>query len=219
MPVPQSPKIYHIVHVSKLPSIIHDGHLWCDAEVNRRSSPGTCIGMNNIKRRRLNELRLTCYPDLHVGDCVPFYFCPRSVMLYLIYRANHPELDYRGGQEPIIHLESDLFATVEWAKENKHRWAFTLSNAATNYFEDRNHLDQLQEINWNAILADKWSGNGVDPTIKEGKQAEFLMEFSFPWYLIDRIGVSSSRVYQQVVNTLPSGGHRPKIEIKPEWYY
>lgn len=30
MTVPAQPKIYHIVHVDRLPSIIADGCLWCD---------------------------------------------------------------------------------------------------------------------------------------------------------------------------------------------
>ncbi len=97
VPVPSHPKIYHIAHVDRLPSIVADGFLWCDAEVIRREPAGTTIGMSSIKQRRLT-LPLSSYPDLHVGDCVPFYFCPRSVMLYLIHRGNHPELDYRGGK-------------------------------------------------------------------------------------------------------------------------
>lgn len=110
--VPQQPKIYHIAHVDRLASIISDGCLWCDAEVVRRCAAGTTIGMNSIKHRRLYELRLQSHPDLHVGACVPFYFCPRSVMLYLIYQGNHPEMTYRGGQEPILHFEADLNAVV-----------------------------------------------------------------------------------------------------------
>jgi hypothetical protein len=112
MSIPAEPKIYHIVHVDRLPSIVSDGRLWCDAEVVRRSPPGTTIGMSAIKQRRLYELTLASHARLHVGDCVPFYFCPRSIMLYLIHRANHPDLTYRGGQRPIIHLEADLEQTV-----------------------------------------------------------------------------------------------------------
>lgn len=55
---------------------------------------------------------LNSHPGLYVGQCVPFYFCPRSVMLYVIYCANHDELSYRGGQGPILHLEADLYETV-----------------------------------------------------------------------------------------------------------
>jgi hypothetical protein len=55
------------------------------------------------------------------ADCVPFYFCPRSIMLYILYQANDPELTYRGGQGPIVHLEADLRASVAWADQNKKR--------------------------------------------------------------------------------------------------
>lgn len=217
---PAQPKIYHIVHVDRLSSIIADGCLWCDAEIMRRTSAGTSIGMNKIKQRRLDELTLASYPDLHVGDCVPFYFCPRSIMLYLIHQANHEELTYRGGQEPIIHLQADLHTSVAWAdQQGQQRWVFTLSNAGSRYFEDRCDLKQLHEINWSAVQANQWSGSGIDPLIKEGKQAEFLIEHHFPWHLVESIGVRSQSVYQQVIQALQVANHKPKTEIKPKWYY
>ncbi len=210
--VPPQPKIYHIAHVDRLPAIVGDGFLWCDAEVVRRAPAGTTIGMSSIKQRRLT-LPLGSHPGLHVGDCVPFYFCPRSVMLYLICQGNHPELDYRGGQGPILHFEADLHATVEWANAQPARWAFTLSNAGSYFFEDRNGLARLGEVNWTAVQARDWRAH------KEGKQAEFLLEHRFPWHLIERIGVQSANVYRQVVNALPPSGHRPTVEVRPEWYY
>lgn len=219
MTVPMQPKIYHIVHVDRLPSIIADGYLWCDAEVVRRTPAGTTIGMNHIKQRRLNELTLTSYPELRVGDCVPFYFCPRSIMLYLIYCGNDPSLTYRGGQEPIVHLQADLHNCVDWAERHGKRWAFTLSNAGAYYFEDRCNLAQLSEINWQAVQTNRWSGSGISSSIKEGKQAEFLLEYCFPWHLIERIGVYSEVIYKKVVNVLPVGGYRPQVEIKTDWYY
>jgi ssDNA thymidine ADP-ribosyltransferase, DarT len=120
---PAQPKIYHIVHIDRLPSIIADGSFWSDSVVARRSKPGTTIGMSGIKARRLT-LEIQCQPGLHVGDCVPFYFCPRSVMLFLIYQSNHPELNYRGGQGPIVHLEADLHAAVR----NCYQWCEAPAN-------------------------------------------------------------------------------------------
>ena len=155
MPVPAAPKIYHIVHMDRLPSIIGDGGLLCDTDVVNRGSHGTTIGMNDIKERR-RQSRLSCHHDLRVGECVPFYFSPRSVMLYVISRANHPKLAYRGGQAPVVHLEADLRQTVAWAKIQRLRWAFTLSNAGSNYFEDRCDLGQLNQISWNAVNAMDW---------------------------------------------------------------
>ncbi len=217
MPLPADPKIYHIVHVDRLPSIIADGWLWCDEEVVRREAMnpgmGTTIGMTSIKQRRLTELTLRSHPGLYVGQCVPFYFCPRSVMLYLIYRANHPELAYRGGQGSIVHLEADLRHSVAWADQNQRRWAFTSSNAGSSYFEDRADLAQLGELDWDAIAARDWRGR------KEGKQAEFLIERSFPWPLLSCIGVLSNEVHHQVRTALQAAEHRPRLEVRPDWYY
>ena len=57
MLVPTEPKIYHIVHVDRLASIIANGGLWCDAKMAQRKETGTTIGMSSIKQRRLtNEL-------------------------------------------------------------------------------------------------------------------------------------------------------------------
>ncbi len=212
------PKLYHIVHVDRLGSIIADGCLMCDASMAQRQGTGTVIGMSAIKQRR-PTLALRCRPGLNVGHCVPFYFCARSVMLYLVHQANHPELTYRGGQGPILHLEFDLHAVVQWADANNKRWAFTLSNAGARYFEDRSDLNQLCEINWNAVNARQWSGANVSSQVKEGKQAEFLVEGHVPWELVERIGVVSNVMHQNVANVLAQAAHRPVLEVRPEWYY
>ena len=211
MPIPAHPKIYHIVHVDRLSSILADGYIWCDAEVNRRSPPGTTIGMSAIKQRRLT-LRLASHSGVNVGDCVPFYFCPRSVMLHSIY-IKHKDLAYKGGQGPIIHLEADLHQTVAWATANAQRWAFTLSSAASFYFEDRCNLNQLREINWDAVQATYWAPQ------REPKQAEFLIEQQFPFTLVSRIGVLSRHIYQQVMTTLLGTERKPSVEVLSNWYY
>lgn len=213
MAVPPQPKIYHIVHMDRLLSIISDSCLWCDAEIVHRAPVGTTIGMKDIKQRRLNELTLTSHPDLYVGQCVPFYFCPRSIMLYLIHQSNHPEMIYKGGQDPIVHLEFDLNTAVSWSEMKNLRWAFTLSNAGSRFFEDRCNLKHLNEIEWSAVQARNWQ------SCKEGKQAEFLVEKYFPWKLVERIGVHSARAYQHVANMILKSKHKPYLEVKPDWYY
>lgn len=212
-PVPAKPKIYHIVHLDRLPSIVGNGALWCDAVVAQRAPSGTIIGMSRIKQRRLHELTLANHPTLHVGDCVPFYFCPRSVMLYLLHQANHPDLRYRGGQEPILHLEADLLLTVAWANANHRRWAFTLSNAGAYYFEDRCSLTQLNEIDWVAVAATDWR------QCKEAKQAEFLVERDLPWHLVSRIGVFSQQYKVAAEKVIGASWHNPPVVVRPKWYY
>lgn len=218
MPPPANPKIYHIVHVDKLASIAADGFLYSDTVMAARPANGTVIGMNKIKARRMNELTLASRPGLFVGQCVPFYFCPRSIMLYMIHIRN-AELAYQGGQDEIIHLVAELDDAVAWAQEQQRRWAFTLSNAGSYDFEDRCDLDELDEVNWAAVAATRWSGGTVDPSIKRGKQAEFLMEHSFPWHLIRGIGTKSDRVARMAAQALGDGGQQMAIRPMPGWYY
>ena len=71
MAPPGQPKIYHIVHVDRLNSIVADGRLWSDASLQHHARPGTVIGMSAIKERRLTN-QLVSRPGLKVGDCVPF---------------------------------------------------------------------------------------------------------------------------------------------------
>lgn len=213
-PPPARPRIYHITHIDNLPGIIEDGVLWSDAALIARGGPAASIGMGGIKQRRL-ELPVKCYFDECVGDCVPFYFCPRSVMLYILYRANDPELTYRGGQGPIVHLEADLYEAMDWAEANGRRWAFSLSNSGAFYTEFRNQRDQLDEINWSAVESTDFR----DSDVKEGKQAEFLVHESFPWTLVRRIGVASPAIQTRAMRALHQGAHRPLVEVRREWYF
>lgn len=181
----------------------------------QRSAVGTTIGMNDIKERRLNELTLQSHAGLYVGDCVPFYFCPRSVMLYVISRGNNPNLSYTGGQGQVVHLEADLQDVVAWADASHHKWAFTTSNAGSYHFADFSRMGDLSRINWAAVAANDWR----DPDIKEGKQAEFLLEHSFPWQLVSRIGVHSRKTQIQTRAVLQGATHQPPVQIIPDWYY
>lgn len=213
--VPPAPSVYHITHVNNLAQIVQDGALLSDAVMVTRGGPATTIGMSAIKLRRLKELRVKCHPEDYVGEYVPFCFCPRSIMLYLLYRGNHPELTYRGGQGPIVHLEADLRESVAWADAAGSRWAFTLSNAGAAYTEFRKDLAQLGEVDWAAVANNDFTSQEV----KEGKQAEFLMHERFPWELIRNIGVRSESVCDQVLATLDASEHRPPVVVRPDWYF
>lgn len=214
LPPPAQPKIYHITHVNNLQAIIAENAMVSDAVMIGRGGPALAIGMSSIKQRRLT-LPVDCHPDDSVGNYVPFYFCSRSIMLYVIHRANHDELAYRGGQDPIVHLEADLREVVDWADAAGRKWAFSLSNAGAVYAQFRDSLDDLDEINWPAVAESDFRA----PEVKEGKQAEFLVHESFPWELVSLIGVKSISIRSQVTEILKTVGHKPIVEIKPRWYY
>lgn len=212
MSVPEQPQIYHIVHVDRLKSIIQDGFIWCDTKVLAKASPGTTIGMPKIKQQR-RVRRLQSAPRLMLSDCVPFNFCPRSVMLYVLHRGDQSELSYRDGQEPIVHLRSDMREAVTWAKAKGLHWAFTTENAAAVSAEDYSNWYQLSRIQWEAVKARHWP-NCIGP-----KQAEFLMQDRFPWKLISQIGVCTRETRERALNVLHSASDKTLCTVEPGWYY
>jgi hypothetical protein len=89
------------------------------------------------------------------------------------------------------------------------------ANAGAFYTQFRSSLDDLGEANWDAVAAHQWSASDV----KEGKQAEFLVEGSFPWALVSRIGVLSVAMKAQVETVLKKAAHKPQVLVKTDWYY
>jgi hypothetical protein len=212
--MPAQPKIYHITHVDNLAGIVADGRLYSDALRISSGKANTNIGLSDIKARRLVQ-PVHCHPGTCVGDYVPFYFCPRSVMLYLLAMSNHPGLTYRGGQEPIVHLEANVDEVISAAEKAKHPWAITLGNASAAYTIFLSTRPDLQQINWPAVDASDWR----DASVKEGKQAEFLVHRRFPWGLISRVGVKSAAIKIKVEATIAHAAHQPAVTVEPTWYY
>lgn len=200
--------------MDNLASIIADGEIKSDAQMVLRGGPQVAIGMSEIKRRRL-LLPVRCHPGDSVGEYVPFYFCPRSIMLYLMHRGNHPSLTYQDGQEPIVHLRASLHAVVAWAGTNNRRWAFSLSNAGAVYAEFRSDINDLSVLDWNAIASPDFRS----ADIKEKKQAEFLFKDSFPWQMVEHIGVYSVRYERQVRDILLNASHKPVVSVRQNWYF
>ena len=205
--------IYHIAHIDRLATILASGFLYSDAEVRRRSANGTVIGMQHVKDRRVGK-PVECFDGLNVGDCVPFYFCPRSVMLYILHRGNHPDVTYSGGERPILHLEFDAESVKRWADGANLRVAFTDRNAGSATAEFRSDMSALQSMNWSAIMANDWQD------CMEEKQAEFLVERCVPVSLLTRIGVKDAGVQRDVWNmTRAVGMGNVSVEVLREWYY
>ncbi len=215
MPPPSlQPKLFHITHIANLPAILRAGVLWSDLKRIELGFECSLIGMSSIKQRRLG-LPVKCHEGTTVGDYVPFYFCPRSIMLFLLHKGNHLDLTYHGGQSPIVHLTSDLAKTVAWATSQRRPWAFTDANAGSSYATFYNTLADLDKVNWSAVADNDFR----DPMVKEGKQAEFLIYESFPWELVERIGVQNKATKAEAVEALREAGSHITVNIERTWYY
>lgn len=87
--------IYHITHGRNLAAIIAAGGLWCDAQIAARGLTPLGIAHQHIKERRKQRI-VPCAAGGTLADYVPFYFAPRSPMLYAIHSGYVERYD--GGQ-------------------------------------------------------------------------------------------------------------------------
>ena len=119
-------------------------------------------------------------------------------------------MSYHGGQEPILHLQMDMGSTIRWADENCVRWAFSDRNAGGHLADFYNSRNELDKIDWKAV-------NETDfrpPLVKEGKQAEFLINDTCPWHLVEKIGVLNENIRDQVNGILRNAQHKPVVKIE-----
>lgn len=106
-------------------------------------------------------------------------------------------------------------SAVEWADKIRRSWAFSDGNAGARYTRFYRDLSKLDAIDWGAVAAVDWQ----NPLIKEGKQAEFLMLDSFPWRLVETIGVIDQRTLTDVSRRIQGAEHKPFVSVQRNWYY
>jgi hypothetical protein len=114
--------LYHITHVRNLAVIATADGLWCD-RLRPVNAPGAVsIAHQHIKDRRAAR-RVPIGAGGTLADYVPFYFAPRSPMLFTINRGNVE--GYTEGQKPVVHLVTN----VEAATALGRAWVFTDGHA------------------------------------------------------------------------------------------
>ncbi len=207
------PRIFHIVHYRMLESIVqHDG-LWCDKERRRRVKNHINIGHQNIKERR-ERWPIPVAPGGVLADYVPFYFAPRSPMLFVIHRGGVE--GFTDGQNPIVHL----VAETDQVAQRGLTTVFTDRHAAVALARYSGDLRLLEErIDWQVMDARIWRNTVDDPDRKERRQAEFLVHRFLPWDLIREIGVRTRTVEAAVNSILHQTDNPPTVNLRPNWYY
>ncbi len=200
-----NPDIFHITHIDNLTSIIQNGGLWSDAQRIEQNFANQNIGYSHIKQRRLQH-PVSVSNRGSIGHYVPFNFCPRSVMLFVVSRGHE---NYNGGQDDILHLVAD----ISGVRQLNQFCFFTDIHADLNYAEQIEDFNRLNELNWNAIRQNYWSD------VKEEKQAEFLAFQNVPWTAIKEIGVRNQAMADRVNQLLATASHQPLVQVKAQWYY
>ena len=209
---PNLVQLYHITHVDNLIGIINNGGLLANCQIQRCSINFKNIAYDGIQDRRAFT-NVPCGPGGTLHDYIPFYFAPRSPMLYTIHRGNVP--GYSGGQADIIYIISNVNVVVE----NSLKYVFTDGHGIMAWSEFYDDLNRLNEVDWGIMNSKYWNDTIDHPDRKRKRQAEFLVYQNMPWNCLTHIAVISPRVKIKVENSLPVNGHRPQVLEQPNWYY
>lgn len=200
----------HFTHVDNLPGITARHGLCADCVLRFNSVTVRECGDLDIKEsRRRTAVRVS--PWGVVGEYVPFYFAPRSPMLYKIWKGG--VATYQEGQEPLVYLVSSL-ATVDAAGLS---WVGSDGNIAASMSEHTNDWSRLEEIvDWPLMHERVWKNVEDDGDRMRRRMAELLVKELFPDHCIEYLVAKSPAVAHQA--RIGIQGKMP-VYVRPNWYY
>ena len=209
---PNPAPIYHITPIENLRGILEAGELRAKGALDREDAGYVNIAHQTIQDRRAHT-PVPCGPGGWLHDYVPFYFGPRSPMLYTIAQGNVE--GFAGGQQSIVYLVS----TVQSVQAAELRYVFTDGHgimAITEFYDDPAQLD---EVDWPLMNSRYWFDTDDDLDRKRRRQAEFLIHRRFPVRLIHRIGVIDQHRKTETEALLAEFGPAITVAAEPGWYY
>ena len=211
MNAPSPTPIYHVTQAANLPGVLAAGGLVSCADLRRVK-----VSYHDVANQGIQDLRAHTPVLLGAGgtlhDYVPFFFAPKSPMLYFIGKnpGRYPE-----GQRGMVHLR----LTAQSAVRACRQCVFTDGHAImglTEFFDDLRHLDR---VDWEVMRSKMWTDTQDHPGRKRKRQAEFLIYRRLPWGLVEEIGVLDSRVQTAVLEQLESADHKPTVRVRRDWFY
>jgi hypothetical protein len=206
---PQKALIWRIVHRDNLPWLLDNG-LHCG---NSPIQSPDWIDIGNpelINKRASHPVPLS--PKGLLGDYVPFYFMPFSVMLKNIHSGWG--VQQRANEEIII-----LVSSIPHIQIQKLRFLFTDSHAYyqwTNFYSDTKDLDN---IDWTILQRRDFARDPNDPAKFERYQAEALIYQSCPIKALLGIICYTNQLKKQIEQQLNDRGLHLNVHTRTGWYF
>lgn len=224
MPAPQPTRLFHITAIANLQAICAASRL-----VSKNGGAAAGINYQNIAYAGAQGARATrtvpSPPGGSIHDYVPFYFAPRSPMLFTINRGNVPGCQWR--QADIVHFETTVQQIVTLGRP----FVFYDRNATLQYSKPYTSLADLDiAVAWDLLLeaprlggfCKYWHDNAANPRYvdrMERRQAEFLVKTNVPLSHVTRVGVIDATRKTQVEAVLKSAGVTLQVDVMADWYF
>lgn len=205
--------IVHFTHVDHVATIASRG-LVADNTARAEGLLTVEVGSHQIKERR-RQRGVPIEPGGVVADYVPFYYAPRSPMMFVIDRGGVPT--YTEGCDSLVYLVT----TVERIRELAVPTLFTDRNAVLAVTEFSDDVEALGElIDWTLMKSQMWSNTPDEPDRKERRMAECLAHLRVPWAAIAEVVTRTPACASAARSALTSVGTiTTPVIVRPGWYF
>lgn len=197
---------FRMTHIDNIPHIVRCGLVHASSPLHDEHY--VSIGDNQVINRR-NESPVNGY---HLNDYIPFYFGPRSPMLYVMQHG------YNGVRR--VEPENIVYCVVgiDDLISNNVNCIFTDGHALNKFtvFYAKEQLSSINEIvKYDDVYSTQWNPEN-DLDLKRRKEAELLIEEDLPPQYVKGYAVYNEIAKQRLVDM---GVVLEKISIKPNYYF
>lgn len=202
---------YRITHIRNLPLILQNGIV----TKNHANASDEYIHIGNpeiIDARSTTPVRINGYGN--IGDYVPFYFTPKSIMLYNIITGYWHPLVPRRNRNEILVIRCLIDELTQLP-----RWFFTDgqgNDMASSHFND---LAELDKIDWECIQQSSFSKSADDFDKPRRYQAEFLIHNYVPLESMESLNVYDQASAENVQNELDQNNINLAVNIQPKYFF
>ncbi|WP_191163965.1 type II toxin-antitoxin system toxin DNA ADP-ribosyl transferase DarT [Mucilaginibacter glaciei] len=201
---------YRITHRDNLPHILSDGLV----NKNHHKAAPDFVAIGNpeiIDVRSTTLVGLDSYG--YIGEYIPFYFTPRSIMLYNIVTGYyHPRVPQRSRDEIIV------IRCLAQTLAERPKWFFTDGQANDGESGHYADLKELSKIDWDCIQNSQFS-KADDYDRPRRYQAEFLVKDIVPAECFESICVYSKKMQLWAQTKVNAAGKMLKVNVIPEYFF
>ena len=200
---------FRLIHIDNIPHILKNGIVKADSpNANPNYVP---IGDQLVIEKRKNR-RLSLSSWQNIGDFIPFYFGPRSPMLYVIQHG------YNGVRR--IEAEDIVYCVIRLDDiiKDKIDCYFTdghVLNSLTQVFpaESLNRIESY--VKYSDVYAHRWDDE-EDLDLKRRKEAELLLKNDLPVQYVKGFVVYNEEARQRLCSM---GVDEKMVAVRPTFYF
>jgi hypothetical protein len=207
---PENPRIFRITHVQNVPWILQHGlHCKTSAVVDPNF---VAIGMPDLIERRSTRM-VPLLPGGCLGDYVPFYFTPYSIMMYNI-KTGYNNIIKRANDEIAI-----LVSSIPRLQELSLPFVFTNAHAYMQEAEFFSDPSQLGRVDWELLRSRDFKRDAEDPGRQGRYQAEALVYKHVPVDALLGIACFDAATETTLAAVVARQGLTTPVKVIPEWYF